>query len=101
MCLVGLQGADEVEFETGVAGFERRPFFQGLLDPVLAEHAFSFVDHGHNILRAKSLGDADEGHVLRIAPGIARRAINAGAHQGKAIEDASARFFTLLQRFGP
>src|SRR5208337_5393075 len=31
MRLVGLQGADEVEFETRVAGFERRPFFQGLL----------------------------------------------------------------------
>jgi len=52
-------------------------------------------------LRRKRLGDADEGHVLRIASGIARRAINAGAHQGEAVEDASARFFALLQRFGP
>ena len=100
MRLVGLQGADEMEFEIGMARFQRRPFFQRLLDPVLAEHTLTRRDHGHNVLGAKGLGDADEGHALRIAPGVARGAGNPGAHQGEAIEGGFGRSRGGLQSFG-
>jgi hypothetical protein len=100
MRFIGLQRSDEVEFETGVARFERRPFLQGLLDPIFAENKLSGGDQWRNVLRGNGLGDADKGYVLRLAFRIARGVGDVGAHQTEAVEDGRGRIFALLQGFG-
>jgi hypothetical protein len=100
MRFIGLQRTDEMQFEAGMARFERRPFFQRFLDPVFAENPLTRADHGCNVWRGKGLGDTDEGHVFWIAFRIARGAFDTGTHQGEALDGGCGRFFGLLQGFG-
>ena len=46
--LIRLQGADEMEFDIGVALFQRRPFRQRFLHPILAKDAMAGLKHGHD-----------------------------------------------------
>src|SRR5690606_3287787 len=58
--LVGLQGADQMEFQIGEVLAQRRPFRLRLLHPVLAEDALSRLDDGADVVGPKGLGDGDE-----------------------------------------
>ena len=53
--LVRLQRADEVQFDPGVPGDERRPFRLGLLHAVLAEHALAGGDDRHDRISGEGL----------------------------------------------
>ena len=66
--LVGLEGADQVQFEVRPAHLEGRPLGLGLLHPVLAEHPLPGLDDGNDLGPVEGLADGDQRHRLR-APG--------------------------------
>ena len=68
--LVGLQWADEVQFNTFVLGAELRPLSLRFLDSVFTKHPVAGVKHRPNVLRAERFRDRDQVDVLRLAASI-------------------------------
>jgi len=65
--LVGLQRADQMQFDLGKFGFQRRPFGLRLLHAVLAEAALAGLQNGNDRRGFERLGDRDQFHVGGIA----------------------------------
>jgi hypothetical protein len=68
--LVGLQRADQMQFDVGEFRLQRRPFALRLLHPVFAEDALAGLDHRADVILAESLGDGDQRDRARLAPGL-------------------------------
>ena len=83
--LVGLQGADQVQFEVGIACLQGRKFLLRLLHAVLAEHALACVQELAHPVGAMGLGDGDQGDGRRIAPGGAGRGGNVLTNLGQTV----------------
>ncbi len=71
--LVGLQLADQVEAQAGNAGPQRGPLGLRFLHPILAEVALALGDQRLDRFGRLGLGDRDQGHRVRLAPGQRRR----------------------------
>jgi hypothetical protein len=65
--LVGLQRADQMQFDLGEFLLERRPFGLCLLHTVLAEDALAGLNDGTYRFFAEGLGDGDEHDGTRLA----------------------------------
>src|SRR5690606_18289518 len=64
-CLVGLQWANEMEFEVWVALTQSWPLVLGLLHPVFPEDTLSRHQKGLNGFGAKGFRDGDQLHLIR------------------------------------
>src|SRR6185295_18934363 len=82
--LVGLQGTDEMQRGAGVVLPQLGPFGLGFLHPVFAKDAVASLEHGPDMLWAKSLANGDEGHRLGRTLVGHGRGRNAGADGGEA-----------------
>ena len=82
--LVGLQRADQVQLDVGIALAQRRPLGLGLLHAVLAEQAMAGVEDGLDMLGAERLGDGDELDGGRVALGAVRGGGDAAAGRRRA-----------------
>ena len=51
--LVRLQRTDQMQFDSGIADLQVRPFTLRFLDAVLAEHPLPGVQHGYNVRRRR------------------------------------------------
>ena len=74
--LVGLQRADEVEFDIRETLFQGRPFAFGLLHAVFAEDAVTGVEHWEDRRGIVGLGDGHERHLAGPPPGCDTGALN-------------------------
>ena len=82
--LVGLQRANQVQLDAGIALLQRRPFALRLLHAVLAEPAVAGVENRHNALRPEGLGDGDQIDGSRVAAGRVRGRRHARNDAGEA-----------------
>src|SRR3990167_9126520 len=83
--LVGLQRSDQVQFDVGTGGLERRELLLRFLDAVLAEHALTGLEHLADAVGAMGLGDGDQGDVRRIAAGTSGGGLDSPANFGQAV----------------
>ncbi len=91
---VRLQRADKMKLKMRMARNQRRPFGPRLLDPVLAEHPLPLRNHGRDRFGTERFRYRDQGHALRITPGLAAGASEVRAHTGKP--DLSAYSFHFV-----
>ena len=72
-----------MQLDIRIALLKRRPLAVGFLDPVLAEHPMARRQRGLDALGPVHLGDRDEGDFAGLAPGAARRGVDARADSGE------------------
>lgn len=77
--LVGLQRADQPQFQVGKPRDPGGPTRLRLLHPIFAEHPLAGRQYGVDRVGALSLGYGGQGDVMGIAPGRATGGVDAGA----------------------
>ena len=85
--LVGLQRADQVQFELGKLPAQLRKFLQRLLHPVFAEDALPGGERGAHRRFRMGLADRDEAHRVGRAAGGLRSRCDAAAHRAQIGRD--------------